>query len=217
MTNYIAYEMACWVGISRDTPVRVKSCILELCQSRKITMKTLGITLLLLAFGLFAFAAEDAVTAVHGTVTKIDKDAKTVTIKTADGAERAFHWSKETSVHGAKSASAAGKESWHGVKEGSEVVAHYTKRGTEDTALEIDKVGDQGLKKTEGTVKEIDRGGKKLVIKTTDGAEHTFKLTGHAAEDAGKDVTAATEKGAKVAVYSTKSAGKAVAHFFEKM
>ena len=180
-------------------------------------MKTIGITLLILAFRLFAFAAEDAMTAVHGTVTKIDKGAKTLTIKTADGAEHAFHWSKETSVHGAKEVGAASKDSWHGVKEGSEVVAHSTKRGTEDTALEIDKVGDQGLKKTEGTVKEIDRGGKKLVIKTADGAEHIFKLTGHAATDAGKDVTAGTEKGAKIAVYSTESAGKAVAHFFEKM
>lgn len=180
-------------------------------------MKTIGITLLILTFGSFALADEDAVTAIHGTVTKIDKGTKTVAIKTADGTEHAVHWSKETSVHGAKDVGAAGKDSWHGVKEGSEVVAHYTKRGTEDTALEIDKVGDKGLKKTEGTVKEIDRGGKKLVVKTADGTEHTFKLTGHAAADAGKDVAAGTEKGAKVTVYSTKTAGKAVAHFFEKM
>lgn len=180
-------------------------------------MKSIGIALLVLVFGLFALADEDAVTAVHGTVTKIDKGAKTVAMKTADGTEHAIHWSKKTTVHGAKDVDAAGKDSWHGVKEGSEVVAHYTKRGTEDTALEIDKVGDQGLKKTEGTVKEVDRGGKKLVIKTADGAEHTFKLTGHAAADAGKEVTAGTEKGAKVAVYSTESAGKHVAHFFEKM
>src|SRR5215468_4522708 len=40
---------------------------------RKITMKTIGIALLILAFGLFAFADEDVVTAIHGTVTKIDK------------------------------------------------------------------------------------------------------------------------------------------------
>lgn len=180
-------------------------------------MKNIAITILVLAFGLFAFADEDAVTAVHGTVTKIDKGAKTVAIKTADGTEHSLHWSKETSVHGAKAADAAAKDSWHGLKEGSDVVAHYTKRGTEDTALEIDKVGDQGLKKTEGTVKEIDRGGKKLVVKTADGTEHTFKLTDHAARDASKDVVAGTEKGTKVVVYSTKSGSKAVAHFFEKL
>lgn len=180
-------------------------------------MKNIAIAILVLAFGLFAFADEDVVTAVHGTVTKIDKGTKTVAIKTADGTEHSLHWAKDTSVHGAKGAEAASKDSWHGVKEGSEVVAHYTKRGSEDTALEIDKVGDQGLKKTEGTVEKVDRGGKRLVVKTADGTEHTFKLTGHAAADAGKDVAAGTEKGAHVVVYSSESTGKAVAHFFEKI
>lgn len=180
-------------------------------------MKNIGIALLVLVFGLFAFAADDVVSAVHGTVTKVDKGAKTIAVKTADGTEHTLHWAKDTSVHGAEGTDAAAKDSWHGVKEGSEVVAHYTKRGTEDTAVEVDKVGDQGLKKTEGTVKEIDRGGKKLVVKTADGTEHTFKLTGHAAADGGKGVAAGTEKGAHVAVYSTKTAGKSVAHFFEKL
>ena len=97
------------------------------------------------------------------------------------------------------------------------MVAHSTKKGTEDTLVEVDKVGDDGLKKTEGTIKEIDRGGKKLVVETADGTEHTFKLTGHAAADGGRDVAAGTEKGAKVVVYSTEDAGKSVAHFFEKI
>jgi hypothetical protein len=180
-------------------------------------MKNIAIALLALLFAGFAFADEDVVTAVHGTITKIDKGTKTISVKTADGTEHAFHWSKETSVHGAKATATGAEDSWHGLKEGSEVVAHYTTRGTEDTALEVDKVGEDGLKKTEGTIKEIDRGGKKLVVKTADGTEHTFTLTGHAAADAGKDVASGTEKGAKVVVYSTESAGKKVAHFFEKI
>jgi hypothetical protein len=180
-------------------------------------MKNIAIALLVLLFAAFAFADEDVVTAVHGTVTKIDKGAKTIAVKTADGTEHALHWSKDTTVHGANATAAGAEDSWHGLKEGSEVVAHYTKRGTEDSALEVDKVGDDGLHKTEGTIKEIDRGGKKLVVKTADGTEHTFALTGHAAADAGKDVAAGTEKGTKVAVYSTERAGKKVAHFFEKI
>jgi hypothetical protein len=103
------------------------------------------------------------------------------------------------------------------LKEGSEVVAHYTTRGSEDTAVEVDKVGKDGLKATDGTVKEIDKGGKKLVVKTADGTEETFRLTGHASEDAGKDIAKGTEKGSKVTVYYTEDAGKKVAHFFEKL
>jgi hypothetical protein len=177
-------------------------------------MKIVGVAVLVLSLAAFAFAVKDVVTATHGTITKIDQGVKTIAIKTADGTEHVFHWTKDTAVHGAH---ATAKDSWHGLKEGSEVVAHSTKRGTEDTALEIDKVGDEGLNKTEGTIKEIDRGGKKLVVKTTGGTEHTFQLTGHAAEDAGTDLAAGTEKGTKVVVYSTETSGKRIAHFFEKI
>lgn len=60
------------------------------------------------------------------------------------------------------------------------MVAHYTKRGSEDTAVEIDKVGQGGLKAARGTVTEIDRGGRKLVVDTGTGAKETFELTDHA-------------------------------------
>jgi hypothetical protein len=179
-------------------------------------MKTIGITLLVMSLASLAFAVEP-VTATHGTITKIDKVAKTIAVKSADGTEHVFHWAKDTTVHGVRASDVAAKDSWHGLKEGSEVVAHSTKRGTEDTAVEVDKVGDAGLTKTEGTIKEIDRGGKKLVIESADGTKHTFTLTSHAAADSGKDVAAGTEKGTKVVVYSTETAGKKVAHFFEKI
>jgi hypothetical protein len=180
-------------------------------------MKIIGIAVLLIALFSLAFAVEDVVTSTRGTITKIDRATKTITIKTADGTERLFHLTKNTAVHGVRASEMAAKDSWHGLKEGSEVVAHSTKRGTEDTAVEVDKLGDDGLDKTEGTIKEIDRGGRKLVIESADGTEQTFKLTGHAATDAGRDLAAGTEKGTKVAVYSTEESGRKVAHFFEKI
>jgi hypothetical protein len=179
-------------------------------------MRIIGIAVLVMSLASLVFAVE-GVTATHGVVAKIDKAAKTLAIKTADGTEHVFHWTKDTAVHGVRASDVAAKDSWHGLKEGSEVVAHSTKRGTEDTAVEVDKVGEAGLTKTEGTIKEIDRGAKKLVIKSADGTEHTFTLTGHAAADGGKEVAAGTEKGTKAVVYSTENAGKKIAHFFEKI
>lgn len=180
-------------------------------------IRVIAITMFGLLLTSPMFAIKNVVTATHGTITKIDKTAKTIAIKTADGTEHVFYWARNTTVHGANAADVAAKDSWHGLKEGSEVVAHSTKHGTKDTALEVDKVGDSGLKRTEGTIKEFDRSGKKLVLESADGTEHTFKLTKHAATDAAKDVAAGTEKGTKVAIYSTEDAGKSVAHFFEKI
>jgi hypothetical protein len=153
--------------------------------------------------------------AVHGTVTKVDSAAKTIVVKAADGTEHTLHFIGKTAVHGAEvgahGVETGAKDTYHGLKEGSQVVAHYTVKGTEKTAMEVDKVGKEGLRETEGTISSIDRGGKKLVVKAADGTEQSFKIAEHAAGETGKG----TEKAAKVTVFYTEEAGKKVAHFFE--
>ncbi len=174
--------------------------------------KSLVLGVLFLLFCSTAFA----ITAVKGTVEKIDRTAKTIVVKAADGTEHTFHFVGRTAVHGAEVAGTAAQESFHGLREGSDVVVHYTAKGSEETAEEIDHIGEGGLKTTEGTVTHIDRGAKTVTIKTADGTEQAFRLTDHAAEDAGKDISEGTEKSAKVTVYYTSQAGHKVAHFFSK-
>ena len=120
-------------------------------------------------------------------------------MKTTDGKEHTLHFAAKTAVRGTE---VTAKDTFHGLKEGSEVVAHDTAKGTEVTVDEVDKVGKDGMRATEGTISAWDRGSKKLVVKTADGTEQTFKLSGHAAEDAGRDVGNAAEK---------------VAHFFRRL
>ena len=163
-----------------------------------------------------AYAAEDVVSAVHGTITKVDSTAKTIVVKMADGMEHSMHVIDKTAIHDANTTAADAKDSWHGLKEGTEVVVHYTREGTEDTALEIDKIGKAGLKSSVGTIEDIDRGGRKLVVVSSDGVESTYRLTDHAAKDGGRDIGAGVEKGSKITVYYVEDAGKKVAHFFEK-
>ena len=108
----------------------------------------------------------------------------------------------------------AAKDSFHGIKEGGDVVVHYSAKRSEETAEEIDHVGEGGLKASEGTVTHLDRGAKTVTIKTADGSENVFRLTDHAAEDAGKDISEGAEKSGKVTVYYTEQAGHKIAHFF---
>jgi hypothetical protein len=178
-------------------------------------MNTMMRVALALSLASVAYAADDVVSAVHGTVVKVDSGTRIIVVKTADGTEHSLHFVDKTAVHATDASAAAAKDSWHGVTKGTEVVAHYTKRGTQDTAVEIDRVGKDGLKATEGTIKDIDRGGKTIVVKTGDGTEKAFVLTGHAAKDAGKGIAEGSEKGAKVVVYYSEESGKKIAHFFE--
>ena len=74
-------------------------------------MRIIGLAILVCSLVSFVFAIEDVVTATHGTITKIDATAKTIAVKTADGTEHVFYWAKHTSVHGAKVADLAAKDS----------------------------------------------------------------------------------------------------------
>jgi hypothetical protein len=175
------------------------------------------------SFGIFALlfcvlalrAGNQQNGAIHGTVTKVDTAAKTITIEASNGSKETLRVSENTTVYMKDRSGQLGKRSWTDLKDGSEVVAHYSKRGTEAVATEVDKVGNDGLKTTEGTVSAIDKGTRKVTVKTADGAEETYHLTEQAAKTAGIDTAKATQKGAKVSLYYTEDAGKKVAHFFE--
>src|ERR1700675_2194258 len=129
-----------------------------------------------LLFGLMAFAAQDVVSAVEGTVKKVDAGTKTVVVNTANGAEHTFHFVGRTAVHGTEATAKGAKDAFHGLKEGSEVAVHYTAKGGRETAEEVDHIGKDGLKTTEGTVSHIDRGAKTIAVKTADGTEETYRL-----------------------------------------
>jgi|SRR5581483_1886527 len=159
----------------------------------------------------FALAVEH-VTAVHGTISKVDAATKTIVLKAADGTEHTLRLVARTAVHGTEAAS---RDAFHGLKEGQEVVAHYTRKGAEETAVEVDRVGKDGMKAADGTVSELDRRSKKLVMKTANGAEQEFQVTDRAVEEAGRDLGEGSEKSARVTVYYTENAGKKIAHFFE--
>jgi hypothetical protein len=164
-----------------------------------------------------ALRAQDVVHAVEGTVKKVDSGSKTLVVDAKDGTEHTFHYTSDAVIHGADDTKKATVDGLGDVKEGSKVAVHYTVVGGKETTHEIDKLGDDGLKATEGTVTGIDRGAKTVAVKTADGTVETFRLTDRAAKDTGKDVAAGTEKAAKVTVYYTEKAGVKTAHFVEKV
>lgn len=159
-----------------------------------------------------AFAVQDVATAVEGTVKKIDHGSKTAVIATKDGTEHTVHFVGSTTVHGADATATGTKDAFHGIKEGSNVMVHYTEKGGKKTAHEVDRLGEGGVKVTEGTISHVDRGAKTVAVKTASGAEETYQLSKDGAKNVGKGV----EKTGQVSVYYTEEGGKKIAHFFKK-
>ena len=174
--------------------------------------KYLEIGLLLSLFAGFSLAADDVASAVAGTVKSVDKGAKTAVVKTSEGTEHTIHFVDRTVEHGAEATAKGTKDAFQDVKEGDSVVVHYTVKGTEKTAEEIDHVGKGGLKTSEVVIKSVDNGAKTVTVKTAQGGEETYRMADRAARESGKGL----EKAGKVTVYYTEDAGKKIAHFFNK-
>ena len=89
-----------------------------------------------------ASADEDLVHMVKGTVKSVDKDSKTMVVKTADGTEHTIKWTDKTTMEGAK---ATGE----GIAEGSKVSVKYTEKAGEKTAVGIKAAGKATAKAVE--------------------------------------------------------------------
>jgi hypothetical protein len=150
--------------------------------------------------------------ALDGTVEQEYTGANTVIVKTMDGVRHAFHFASDLLVHGGKG---SGVDALQGLREGTTVVVHYTTSGSVESAEEIDRVGDPGLKVTEGVVTDINRGKKQITIRFDNGTHETLALTDRAAADVGKDIDPAS-KATIVVYYFDNQSGQKVAHFFRK-
>jgi len=172
-------------------------------------MKKLGqlAVCMMLAAGLCV--ADDLVSIIHGTIKKVDKATKTIVVKSADGTEHTIKIAGDDTVKGTK-------DGFNGLKEGTEVVARTTGKGVDESAMEVGKVSKDGFKATKGTIQKFDKDSKTIVVKTADGTEKTFELSGKALEDAGKATGKGVEKGSKVTVYYTEEGGKKTAHFLSE-
>jgi hypothetical protein len=151
--------------------------------------------------------------ALEGTMKKFYRAANTIIVTTIDGVEHVYHFTKDLLVHGGKG---TGVDALQGLREGSTVVVHYTVEGTAESAREIDRIGDEGLKVTEGVVTRIDRRRKQITVRFDNGKTETFRLTDRAAAEATKDIDQVGTSAMRVVIYYSDEVGRKVAHFFKK-
>ena len=123
-------------------------------------------------------------------------------------------FAKRTVVHGVHSDDDA---AFKGLKEGGRVVVHYTVGGGQETAVEVDRVAEDGLHEIRGVVTRVERTSKRISIRTGDGQIETLQLTERAARELGKDVDRAAAEDAGVVIYYSHEGGALVAHYFKKI
>jgi hypothetical protein len=78
---------------------------------------------------------------LEGTQDKVYTALKVIIIKTEDGVEHVLHFTKDLLVRGGTS---SGGDALQGLETRSALVVHYTMKGGEARALEVDLIDDQG-------------------------------------------------------------------------
>lgn len=107
------------------------------------------------------------------------------------------------------------------VKKGTMVAVRYTEKEGKLVAHHVQHASGQTVKKTEAIVHRIDDDGRKIVVKTKDGAEEVYEVSKDATHasarkiaSVGKAAGAEIKSGTKATIHFTEEAGKKVAHFF---
>lgn len=88
-----------------------------------------------------AIAQDDVYHMVKGVVKSVDKDTKTVVVKTADGTEQTIKYTDSTVVKGskdvAKGTADASVDTYMAAKKGTQVTVKYTEKAGEKTAVGV--------------------------------------------------------------------------------
>ena len=150
--------------------------------------------------------------ALEGTMNQFYRAANVVVVTTLDGMEHVYHFTKDLIVHGGKK---PGVDALEGLREGTTVVVHQS-TGESASADEIDVLGDEGLKSTEGMVTRIDRRKNEITIRYNNGKTETLQMTTRAAAESDAGIDETSQEASTIVIYYSDEAGRKIAHDLKK-
>ncbi len=109
--------------------------------SKRLSAVFTALIALTLTIGISNALAQDVAHWVTGVVKSVDKDTKTVVIKSADGTEHTIKYTDDTVVKGSKDAAKgtekASVDTYLAAKTGTQVSVKYTEKAGEKTAVGV--------------------------------------------------------------------------------
>jgi hypothetical protein len=109
--------------------------------SKRLSAVFTALIALTMTIGISNALAQDVAHWVTGVVKSVDKDTKTVVVKTADGTEQTIKYTDDTVVKGSKDAAKgtekASVDTYLAAKTGTQVSVKYTEKAGEKTAVGV--------------------------------------------------------------------------------
>jgi len=166
--------------------------------------------------------------AIAGEVQEADPQGGSITVRTAQGEVHRVEVAPHTEVKGLKEGTsevgkgAAGMAKAVGtdVKRGTMVVVKYTEREGTLVAHEVKHASKDVVKESEVVIHKVEDGGKRVIVKTSNGAKQVYEVSKDATVTTGKEIASAgsatgakISEGAKATIHFTEDAGNKVVHF----
>lgn len=166
--------------------------------------------------------------AIAGEIQEVDPQGGSVTVRTSNGEVHRVDVAPHTQVTGLKKESSetgtgvAGMAKAVGsdIKRGSMVVVRYTEKEGKLVAHEVKHDSKLVVKQSEVVIHKVADGGKKVLVKTKDGAEHAYEVGKDATVTAGKKIVAVgsvagskISEGASATLHFTEETGNKIVHF----
>ncbi len=113
-----------------------------LIHSKRLKALFVALVALAMTIGIStAHAQDDVFHIVKGVVKNVDKDTKTMVVKSADGTEHTIKYTDSTVVKGSKDAArgteTAGVDTYLAAKTGTQVSVKYTEKAGQKTAVGV--------------------------------------------------------------------------------
>ena len=125
-----------------------------------------------------AAMAQEIVHALSGTVESVNPKIKMTEISTDNGTSGYFEWLKKTGteINFDKNVRADAVEADKFTDKGAHVIVYFVGDGQVRTIVAVRDLGAGPLEKTSGTVVKLNRHDRLLTIKTSAGAEESFRI-----------------------------------------
>lgn len=168
--------------------------------------------------------------AIVGQLQSVGPNGSPIVIRTSDGQDHTIQVAQDTEVSSlhdgavqvAKGAEEMAKTAVGGVKKGTMVAVHFTEKEGKLVASKVKTGSKEVVKETEVVVTKVDEGGRKVWVKTKDGAEHVYEVskdatiaTGKKVSEVGKATGSKIAEGTKATIHFTEQQGQKLMHFMK--
>jgi len=142
----------------------------------------------------------NATIALPSSVDKFYSDVNTLLVKTGDGIESIAHERNARAEHGVA-------PPFDSLRRGMSVTVHYTVKGIQASADEIQRLDSDHLSVNEGTVTSVDPRKKRIAVAFANGTTETLRLA--------RSTTEHSAEHSRVIVYHSDQSGRRVGHYFK--